>query len=305
MYRLCVFLSILTFLGGCNSAKSDFESFCPKLQEFLSSPEFQNATAPNKPSLVAGWVEKTFTSRPMRLTMGALASASPKEKYRLFQAAASEVGVPNFECAEWEELIGPTPGTELGSLCFAFGEAKSKLEGKVGAEKDAVLKAFFDEALSKTIEKNVLKNPMSAPPEGRWSQLLDVGEKHTGSKLSCPQLEAALKPEPPKPELPPPDAKKGCRTKPSIQKTIRTSMKKIRFCYEKELMKKPSLEGKLVAEFTINPDGAVSVVKVPTNSVSPTVGSCVEKVMMRLRFKGEDECNGYTTVKYPFIFHSK
>ena len=295
-------LPALLVIAGCSSAKGDFESFCPKLQEFLKSQAFQGANASEKATRVATWIDETFTSEPMKLTMGALASASPKDKYRMFQAAAAEVGVPDWECAEWEEIIGPTPASDLGSLCFAFSNAK--LADKKGEAKEEALKAFFDEALSTAIAKGALQNPMSYPAEERWTKLNEASKKHTASELSCAELQAMLKPEPPTPVAPPENAKPGCRDKRSIQKTIRSKMSAIRYCYERELAKTPKLAGKIKVEFTINPDGAVSTFKALENTLNPTVEGCLSKVIKRMRFSGDDKCSGYTVIKYPFVFKS-
>ena len=85
-------------------------------------------------------------------------------------------------------------------------------------------------------------------------------------------------------------------------KTIRTRIRAIQACYEKELRRNPSLSGKVTAEFTIVERGTVSNVKITTNSTGDdAVGKCVANTIRRFRFNpGPD--GGSVTFSYPFVF---
>ena len=85
-----------------------------------------------------------------------------------------------------------------------------------------------------------------------------------------------------------------------IRRVIRRRLNQIRYCYERELAKKPALAGTVVTEFRINPDGAVSKVNIPSG-ISANVDTCIQRTLMSLRFP-EPKGGGVVTVRYPFVF---
>jgi TonB family protein len=76
----------------------------------------------------------------------------------------------------------------------------------------------------------------------------------------------------------------------------------IRACYEKELRRNPTLAGKVTIEFTIQPQGNVTGVKVAANSTGDdNVGVCVKNAVGSFRFNpGPD--GGSVSFSYPFVF---
>ena len=83
---------------------------------------------------------------------------------------------------------------------------------------------------------------------------------------------------------------------------IRTRIKAIQACYEKELRRNPSLAGKITTEFTIEERGNVSNVKITANTMGDeNVAQCVANTVQRFRFNPGPE-GGSVTFSYPFVF---
>lgn len=93
----------------------------------------------------------------------------------------------------------------------------------------------------------------------------------------------------------------GSLDKAVIQKIIRDANKRIRYCYEKQLLKQPTLEGKVTISFLIGPDGKVISATPQPPGLEPTLDSCVAGVIATLTFPPPSG-GGKVTVKYPFHF---
>lgn len=90
-----------------------------------------------------------------------------------------------------------------------------------------------------------------------------------------------------------------------IADVIRRYQSQIRFCYEKELQKDPSLEGKVAVQFTIDGTGHVSnvVIQEDTVGANGAVGRCINQRIRRWRFP-EPKGGGEVIVTYPWIFRA-
>ncbi len=87
-----------------------------------------------------------------------------------------------------------------------------------------------------------------------------------------------------------------------IDEVIKRNMNQIRYCYQRELTKKPSLAGKIVIRFTIAKDGSVSAASTKTTSMkNSAVESCIVGRFMRMQFP-QPKGGGIVIVSYPFIF---
>ncbi len=76
----------------------------------------------------------------------------------------------------------------------------------------------------------------------------------------------------------------------------------IQRCYERELRNNPTLSGRVVTRFTIQPTGSVSGVSATENTTgSPAVAECVNRVVRGLRFTPGPE-GGAVTYSFPFVF---
>lgn len=90
-----------------------------------------------------------------------------------------------------------------------------------------------------------------------------------------------------------------------IADVIRRYQSQIRFCYERELQKNPSLEGKVAVQFTIDGTGHVSNVVIQEDTVGAdgAVGRCINQRIRRWRFP-EPKGGGEVIVSYPWIFRA-
>ena len=84
----------------------------------------------------------------------------------------------------------------------------------------------------------------------------------------------------------------------SISRVVRARAGIYRACYQKELNRDPSLQGRLIARVTIGADGIVSDVGMAGNQMNGT-RSCIEQNLRRLRFPATGEVK---TVTVPLTF---
>ncbi len=87
-----------------------------------------------------------------------------------------------------------------------------------------------------------------------------------------------------------------------ISDVIKRHMNQIRYCYQRELQKNPSLAGKVVMRFTIGVDGKVPKATTKTSTLSNSaVERCIEGRFRRMTFPPPTG-GGIVMVTYPFIF---
>jgi hypothetical protein len=84
-----------------------------------------------------------------------------------------------------------------------------------------------------------------------------------------------------------------------IRRFIKRYTQKLQYCYEKELLAKPSLAGTVTADFTITPNGTVNPSK--ASGVDPYVAMCISDAIKAIEFP-KPKKDGEVTVKYPFTF---
>jgi TonB family protein len=86
-----------------------------------------------------------------------------------------------------------------------------------------------------------------------------------------------------------------------IRRIIKRHGNDVRACYADGLDKTPSLQGKVVVQFTIAPLGNVSSAKIQSSTLNaPTVEKCITDKVQEWRFPGPQ--SGSVTVTYPFTF---
>ncbi|MDX9722416.1 MAG: AgmX/PglI C-terminal domain-containing protein [Myxococcota bacterium] len=102
----------------------------------------------------------------------------------------------------------------------------------------------------------------------------------------------------------PDEAPKGALAAAVIKETIGEHKDELKTCYEQALLLDPGLEGKLIARFTIDAQGAVSQLSIePSEGVSnPEATACIFDVFAALRFPAPD--GGVVEVSYPLLFSS-
>ena len=94
---------------------------------------------------------------------------------------------------------------------------------------------------------------------------------------------------------------RGALDKEIIRRIIRRHINEVKFCYEKELAKKPDLYGRVMVQFTIAGTGAV-VASVVQNSTmnNPPVEQCIAGAVRRWEFP-KPQGGGVVIVSYPFV----
>jgi hypothetical protein len=92
----------------------------------------------------------------------------------------------------------------------------------------------------------------------------------------------------------------GCLSRDLLRAVIRSHHGQIRYCYESELARHPSLAGRVAVRFFVGPDGAVGRADVQQSTLaSATVGACLVSRVRTWRFPASRA--GYV-VTYPFLF---
>jgi len=97
----------------------------------------------------------------------------------------------------------------------------------------------------------------------------------------------------------------GTLSRAQIYDVVKRNRGAIKYCYESQLMRYPTLRGKVVVDFIIDTGGRVIQVKVPTNTLAPSaarsnVARCLMKFVSRWRFPRPS--GGKARVIYPFTF---
>ena len=94
----------------------------------------------------------------------------------------------------------------------------------------------------------------------------------------------------------------GALDKSLIDAVIKKHMNQIRYCYQRELPKNPTLGGKVTVKFVISKTGSVSKASTKTSTLSnAAVEGCINSRFMRFQFP-EPKGGGIVIVSYPFIF---
>lgn len=91
----------------------------------------------------------------------------------------------------------------------------------------------------------------------------------------------------------------GDLDKAIIRRYIKRNIQKISYCYEKQLLAKPSLAGTVQAQFFISPNG--NVTSSQGSGLDSDVASCVADVIRGIEFP-KPKGGGGVQVNYPFIF---
>jgi hypothetical protein len=87
-----------------------------------------------------------------------------------------------------------------------------------------------------------------------------------------------------------------------VQPLIKRRMNQIRYCYERELAKRPSIGGEIVVEIVVSIDGTVSSATTSSSTMDNTaVETCINNRLVRLQFPAPED-GLPLTVAYPFHF---
>lgn len=95
---------------------------------------------------------------------------------------------------------------------------------------------------------------------------------------------------------------RGSLSRGVIRNVIRRHLGEVRFCYERELARAPTLEGRITVSFVISASGAVQSAAISTTTMNePRVEECVVEAVRRWVFPAPDG-GGVVGVNYPFVF---
>ena len=88
----------------------------------------------------------------------------------------------------------------------------------------------------------------------------------------------------------------------SVRAVLARQRRAFQYCYQRELVKDPSLEGRVVLKFVIHPTGDVSKSTVKSSTLdNAQVENCLSQRVLRLRFP-EPEGGGIAVVSFPLSF---
>ena len=94
---------------------------------------------------------------------------------------------------------------------------------------------------------------------------------------------------------------RGSLSKEIIRRVVQRNLAQVRFCYERALVTRPELRGRVAVQFLIGPSGAVSQSRVGASSLkSSQLETCIAQAVRRWSFPAPDG-GGYVSVSYPFL----
>ena len=93
----------------------------------------------------------------------------------------------------------------------------------------------------------------------------------------------------------------GGLDKEIIRRYIKRNASKLQYCFEKQLLAKPGIQGEIQAQFMIMPDGSVK--SSMAKGFDSEVASCVGEVIGAIEFPKPSD-GGVVQVNYPLTFHA-
>ena len=95
---------------------------------------------------------------------------------------------------------------------------------------------------------------------------------------------------------------RGTLDKEIIRRVVRRHLNEVKYCYQQALTRRPTLEGRLVTQFTIAATGQVLAAFVQSSTLREvSVEACVVNAVKRWEFPAPDR-GGLAMVSYPFTF---
>jgi TonB family protein len=93
---------------------------------------------------------------------------------------------------------------------------------------------------------------------------------------------------------------KGSLSKEVIRRIVHRHINEVKFCYERQLAKRPDLSGRVAVKFIISGTGAVQMAAVASSTLGdPSVENCIAQAVRRWTFP-QPEGGGIVIVTYPF-----
>ena len=124
--------------------------------------------------------------------------------------------------------------------------------------------------------------------------------KHAAAAAAAEEKPVTTRRGLPRSKLPGPERKPSALSNQQIKSTILKRIPQVRACYERELKKNSSLAGKVLATWTIRPDGSVESTRIKKNTTgSRALLPCISKAVSSWRFPASKSS---ADVEYPFVF---
>lgn len=99
-------------------------------------------------------------------------------------------------------------------------------------------------------------------------------------------------------------AVRGSLSRDVIRRVIRQHIRRVRYCYERQLQQDPNLNGRITVRFVISTAGLVQSASATNDTLgSQAVSTCVVQVVRTMRFPAPTG-GGIVAVNYPFIFNT-
>ena len=185
-----------------------------------------------------------------------------------------------------------------------WAEAAGKLKASLAearARKTMDLAAPVDVLVTADVDAQHLVDVLVAL-DGAGVKVIGLGDAPTGKQLALRGHEPERRPAAvPTVAIGNPNAQ-GDLDKAIIRRAIKQNLPKITYCFEKELLAKPKLEGTVLVQFFIQPDGKVK--QSAGSGMDPAVATCVAEVIKGIEFP-KPKGGGGVQVNYPFVFQQE
>lgn len=229
-----------------------------------------------------------------------LAACSSPEPATTEPVAGGETTGPTF--ADDIQMICDAPDALADELAEATPESRARLLADHIADRIQTDEAreFIGVFAGIPADRraSMLREAEGAPEPCAMAELYDAMTAEAASASESAEGEATEE----EPSVEAGGISGGGRERSVLARVIRRHINEVRYCYERQLVQEPDLEGNLVVRFTIQPDGTVGAVEI-TSGVHDEVDSCV---VGRIRAWTFPAAEGITVVNYPFVFqHSE
>lgn len=89
-----------------------------------------------------------------------------------------------------------------------------------------------------------------------------------------------------------------------VRRVIRRHTAQVRYCYERELVRNPAIEGRVIVRFIIGTTGTVQTALVASSTLgNASVEQCIRRQVRRWRFPAPE--SGIVVVTMPFVLSSR
>lgn len=96
----------------------------------------------------------------------------------------------------------------------------------------------------------------------------------------------------------------GSLSRAEVDEVVKSHLRRIKYCYQRQMQVNPSLSGKVTTRFTVSNDGSVGTARVVRSSIeNEAVERCVVRTVFGMQFP-KPRGGGHVIVTYPFTFEA-